>query len=110
MEQKTERIIFRVTKNELKVIEEKVKKSNLKMSEFARMTILGKKIIVIEGTEKIVRELKPLRAISNNLNRLTILCHQGKIEVLNINDLEELKEKVDAIWPLLSSLMGKMKK
>lgn len=103
-------LTFRVTKDESKIIEELVKKSRLKQSEFFRRSILGKKITVIEGIESLVEEIRVLRSISNNLNQLTVLAHQGKIEILNINDLEKLKEKVDNIWPLLNSLMEKMRK
>lgn len=107
MEYKTVVETFRVTKSELKVIEEKIKKSNLKKSEFYRRAVLNKKIIVVDDIKEFVKEI---RGIGKNLNQLTILAHQGKVKLVNETGIIELKEKVDEIWPLLNSLMGKMLK
>jgi len=113
MDKRTERISFRVTPNELAIIEKKIKKSNLSKSEYLRRVALGKEIIVIEGMNDVIRELRLLRGISNNINRLTILAQQGRLKILDVSilkEFEELREKVDSIWPLLNSLMGKIKK
>lgn len=107
MEHKIKKITFRVTSEELKIIEDKVKKSNLKKSEYMRHSALNKKIVVIEDLKKFI---KVLRGIGNNINQLTILSHQGKINIIEENDLIEVKEKVNEIWQLLNSLMAKTKK
>ncbi|MFA5577576.1 MAG: hypothetical protein WCZ27_09030 [Tissierellaceae bacterium] len=113
MEAKTEIITFRVSQKELKIIEKKITKSGLNISEYLRRSALDQKIVVLEDLKKFVVELKPLRSISNNLNRLLILIHQERLKVININEIseiEELKEKVDEIWQLLNLLMGKIGK
>ncbi len=106
LEYKTEKITFRVTPGELRAIEEKAKKSNLKVSEYVRRSSLDKKIVVIEEIKEFTKELK---GIGKNINQLLILVHQGKIEVVNEKGLTELKEKVNEIWRLLNLLMGKTK-
>ncbi|WP_406242033.1 plasmid mobilization protein [Tissierella carlieri] len=107
MGQKTERKTFRFSPEELRVIEKKAEKANLKVSEFIRQAALDKNIVVIEELKDFNKALK---GIGNNLNQLTILAHQGKINVVNENDLSEVKEKVNEIWQLLNSLMVKTKK
>lgn len=107
MEHKIEKITFRVTPEELKIIEDKAKKSNLKRSEYIRRSALNKRIVVIEELKEFI---KVLRGIGNNINQLTTLSHQGKIDIIEKNDLTEVKEKVNEIWQLLNSLMAKTKK
>lgn len=107
MGQKTERKTVRFGQEELRVIEKKAEKANLKLSEFIRQAALDKNIVVIEELKDFNKALK---GIGNNLNQLTILSHQGKINVVNENDLTEVKEKVNEIWQLLNSLMAKTKR
>lgn len=104
---KTEKKTFRVSPEELKVIEKKAEKANLKVSEFVRRAALDKGIVVIEELNEFSKEL---RGIGKNINQLTILSHQGKINVIEEKDLKEVKEKVNEIWQLLNSLMAKTKK
>lgn len=104
LEHKTEKITFRVTPKELKVIEKKSEKSNLKISEYVRCAALDKKIIVIDDLRDIATNLK---GVSKNLNQALILAHKGYIKEI---DIEPTKEQVEEIWQLLNSLMVKMKK
>jgi hypothetical protein len=66
--------------------------------------LLKDNIIVIEDLKEFTQEL---RGIGKNLNQLTILSHQGKINTL---DLSSTKQKVNEIWQLLNLLMQKMKR
>lgn len=101
---RTERITFRINKNELKKIEVNASKANMKISEYLRHASLNKEILVIEDIKDFTKEL---RGIGTNLNQLTILCHKGKITCL---DISATKKKVNEIWQFLNLLMGKMKK
>lgn len=102
-----ERITFRVTSKELKTIEDKAKKANVKISEYIRRATLRKNIIVIQDIKEFTKELK---GIGRNINQLTILSHQGKIEKVDEEVLVELKEKVTQIWELLNLLTVKIKR
>ena len=55
------------------------------MSAFILSVALGKEIIVVEGLEKSLAELK---SIGRNLNQLTTLCHMGKIYAAELTDLK----------------------
>jgi len=104
IEHRTERITFRITPSELDKIEKKAKTANVSISEYTRQSILKDNIIVIEDLKEFTQEL---RGIGKNLNQLTILSHQGKINTL---DLSSTKQKVNEIWQLLNLLMQKMKR
>ncbi len=92
---------FRVNEKEYNKIKSKIEKSNLNTSEYLLRTAMKKEIIVIDGLEEIIMQL---RKIGNNINQLTKLCNQGRIT--NIN-LEDLKKEMKSIWQLLNLLIQK---
>ena len=92
---------FRVNEKEYNKIKSKIEKSKLNTSEYLLRTAMDKDIIVIEGLEEIVVQL---RKIGNNINQLTKLCNQGRLT--NIN-LEDVKKEMKSIWQLLNLLIQK---
>ena len=85
---------FRVNEKEYNKIKSKIEKSKLNTSEYLLRTAMKKDIIVIDGLEEIIIQL---RKIGNNINQLTKLCNQGRLT--NIN-LEDVKEEMKNIWQL----------
>ena len=53
-------------------------------------------ITVIQGLPEVAKEL---RYIGNNINQLTKLCHEGKIQVL---EMAEIKKQMEEIWQSLN--------
>lgn len=92
---------FRVNEKEYNKIKSKIEKSKLNTSEYLLKTSMNKEIIVIEGLEEIIIQL---RKIGNNINQLTKLCNQGRLT--NIN-LENVKKEMKSIWQLLNLLIQK---
>lgn len=92
---------FRVNEKEYNKIKSKIEKSELNTSEYLLKTAMNKEIIVIDGLEEIIMQL---RKIGNNINQLTKLCNQGRIT--NIN-LEDVKKEMKSIWQLLNLLIQK---
>ena len=92
---------FRVNDKEYNKIKSKIEKSKLNTSEYLLRTAMDKDIIVIEGLEEIVVQL---RKIGNNINQLTKLCNQRRLT--NIN-LEDVKKEMKSIWQLLNLLIQK---
>ena len=90
---------FRVNEKEYNKIKSKIEKSKLNTSEYLLRTAIDKDIIVIDGLEEIIMQL---RKIGNNINQLTKLCNQGRIT--NVN-LEDVKEEMKNIWQLLNLLI-----
>ena len=92
---------FRVNEKEYNKIKSKIEKSELNTSEYLLKTAMNKEIIVIDGLDEIIKQL---RRIGNNMNQLTKLCNQGRIK--NIN-LEDVKKEMKSIWQLLNLLIQK---
>lgn len=90
---------FRVNEKEYNKIKSKIKKSKLNTSEYLLRTSMDKDVIVINGLEEIIIQL---RKIGNNINQLTKLCNQGRLT--NIN-LEDVKKEMNSIWQLLNLLI-----
>jgi len=77
---------FRVSESDLLKIRNRAEKAKLSMSAFILSVALNKEIIIIEGLDESLVELK---AIGRNLNQLTTLCNMGKIEALELADLKQ---------------------
>ncbi|MDU1540827.1 MAG: MobC family plasmid mobilization relaxosome protein [Paeniclostridium sordellii] len=93
---------LRVTEKELKIIKNKIKKSKLNQNDFLLKSALEKEIVVIEGLPEMTLELKK---IGNNLNQLTKLVHQGKVNCKD--ELSEINEEMKEVWQLLRQLIQK---
>ena len=92
---------FRVNEKEYNKIKSKIEKSNLNTSEYLLRTAMKKEIIVIDGLEEIIIQL---RKIGNNINQLTKLCNQGRLTNINLKDV---KKEMKSIWQLLNLLIQK---
>lgn len=78
---------FKVTEQENNLIQEKAVKAKASVSAYVRSCALNKPIIVIDGLRELLPELK---RIGNNLNQLTTIMWQNKI---NNPDFKALKQE-----------------
>lgn len=86
------RIEFRVTNQEREEILLKFKESGLfYLGRFIRNCCLGNPIISIEGMKELSTEL---HKVGNNLNQLTMLCHQGLISNPDITETTDILKKI----------------
>jgi hypothetical protein len=92
-------IKIRVSEAEQNLIKERVSKSNVSQNEYIIKAVLNKKIIVVEGLPELTKEIK---RIGINLNQLTKLAHEGKVNCKS--ELIEIEEELNKAWQLLRSL------
>ena len=96
---RTHKISFRVSDYEHKLVQSKVKQSGIRMSDFCRHTVLGKKIRTVKGLDKCSYELNK---IGNNLNQLTVLCHQRTVQNPNLETIQiQLSDVLERIYTVL---------
>ena len=95
---KTVILFCRVTPEQREEIEYKALSSYRTLSMYLRDCALDKKIVVINGVDELVSEL---RKIGNNLNQLTHAVNSGYVYEV---DLCETREEVARIWQSLNSL------
>lgn len=92
-------IHIRITEENYKRLKSQSKQLNITQTEFIERFISNGEIVIINDLVEMQRQL---RYIGNNLNQLTKLCHEGRIECLNLLDV---KKEVGEIWQLLNLLI-----
>lgn len=70
------------------------------MSDFCRHAVLGKEIRTVKGLDKCSYELNK---IGNNLNQLTVLCHQRAVQNPN---LETMQAQLSAVLERIYIVLG----
>ena len=103
MRKRNKTISIRCTEDEYSRVHQKAERYGLKLNEFVLKIALGKKIIVAQGLDEVVRQQK---AIGNNLNQLTRLAHEGKIKAV---DLKPLLDEYMNATALLAKVLREVK-
>ena len=89
---------FRISESGYKILKQKSKCGKVTMTEFLERAITDKKIVVVDGVQELLSELK---AIGRNLNQLTTLANLGKVDVVYLTDtkaqLNDIYEKLSAL-------------
>ena len=89
-EKKEYRITVRLSPEELNSIEAKAETAHMALSTYIRACALRHKVVVVEGVKECASELK---AIGRNLNQLTVLAHEGRIQLVNLDSVERALEQ-----------------
>lgn len=79
----------------------KAKLLNLVLSEYLIKQGLDKEIVIVDGLNEVVSEL---RRIGNNINQLTYLTNSGRIYTV---DLSEVKQEIGKVWNVINELQNK---
>ena len=77
---------IRIASRDLDTIKKKAKQARLSQSEYVTRCCLGRQVVVIEDLKEVTKQL---RAIGNNLNRLTVLANMGRVEISNMDGLTQ---------------------
>ena len=98
-------IVIRATDKEFEQIKKKVEKSKLTQNKYLLQSALDKEINVVEGIKDLVLETK---RIGINLNQLTKLANQGKVDCSD--ELEEINGELVEVWQSLRQLIQRDRK
>ena len=93
-------IVIRATEKEFKRIKNKVEKSKLTQNKYLLQSALDKEIKVVEGIKDLTIETK---RIGVNLNQLTKLANQGKVNCSG--ELQEINKELIEVWQSLRQLI-----
>lgn len=94
-------VAFRVTPTERRQINARIRHSGLSQQEYLLDAALNKPIYVMEELKPILSEL---RAWGKNLNQLTTLAHQGRVQTTY---LQELTAALGTTYVAVSALAEK---
>ena len=93
-------ITIRVSEKEKKKLIERSEVAKLSLSEYLIKQGLDKEIVIVDGLNEVVSEL---RRIGNNINQLTHLANSRAIYTV---DLSNTKHELNMIWNKLNKLGG----
>ena len=94
-------ITIRVNERDKKKLIEKSKIAKLSLSEYLIEQGLDKDIVIVDGLNEVISEL---RRIGNNINQLTYLANSGRIYTV---DLSEVKQEIGKVWSVINVLQNK---
>jgi hypothetical protein len=84
--QKDKTYAFRVSSADLNKIKINAKRARLTVTDYLTACALNKEIVIIDGVEPLVGQMK---AAGRNLNQLTTLAHMGRIEAVRLDEVSE---------------------
>lgn len=89
---KNRKMSIRISQKDLDRIHALADRYGQSLTDYVTACCLRKKIIVVEGIEEAFRQLK---AIGNNLNQLTALCHMKRIQCADLKEFTEEFRKLN---------------
>lgn len=97
---------FRVTEDELKIINERFRKSYAKtLGEYLRRSALSSVNVVLDE-KKIMTQNNQISGIANNINQIaTRVNSTGNIYA---EDLQEIREEIQELWLLQVSILSEL--
>lgn len=88
---KDEELKMRIAAVDKKAIKERAKEANLSVGEYViRASLEQQTVVIIDGKDI----LHQLSKIGTNLNQLTILAHQGKIQCPELGNVNQVLSKI----------------
>ena len=92
---------MRMSQTDYDRIQHKAGQAGMSITGFLTASALDKNIVVVDGLDKVIAELK---AVGKNLNQLTTLCNMGRITCL---DLIEIKSSFGKVFDYLYDRMDR---
>ena len=96
---KSRKLSIRISEADWLRFHDKADQADMTLTEYVTACCLGKRIVVIDGLDEVIRQLK---AIGRNLNQLTTLANMGKVKTIYLKELTDAYAQVSA---LLSDLL-----
>lgn len=83
---KDAKLSIRISTEDLENIKRRAKQARMSQSDYITSCCLGRQVVVIEDLKEVAKQL---RAIGNNLNRITVLANMGRISTVGLNRTAE---------------------
>ena len=96
-------ITIRCTEEEREKIKARAVQHGLKLSDYVLRSALGKKIVVVNGLDEAIRQIK---AIGNNINQLARAVNEGRLSAVNF---ETVHRDLYALYGQIGKLVGEVK-
>lgn len=83
---KDAKLSIRISSDDLETIKSRAKQARMSQSDYITRCCLGRQVVMIEDLKEVAKQL---RAIGNNLNRITVLANMGRISAAGLNRTAE---------------------
>ena len=90
---KNKQFSIRISEQDLETIRRKAAQAHMSQSDYVTACCLGKRIVILNGLKEVLRQQK---AISNNLNQLTVLANMGKVQFANLDSAVQEFSKINS--------------
>lgn len=77
---------IRISSKDLETIKNKAAQTRMSQSDYVTRCCLGRQVVVVDGLKEVLTQLK---AIGNNLNRLTTLANMGRLQIVSLDDVAQ---------------------
>ena len=91
---KNRKLSIRISEADWQQVHDKAEQANMSLTEYVTACCLGKRIVVINGLDKVIRQQK---AIGRNLNQLTTLANMGKVKTIYLKELTDAYAQVSSL-------------
>ena len=91
---KNKKLSIRISKADWEQVHDKAEQADMTLTEYVTACCLGKRIVVIDGLDEVIRQQK---AIGRNLNQLTTLANMGKVKTVYLKELTDAYAQVSSL-------------
>ena len=91
---KNRKLSIRISNADWQQFHDKAEQANMSLTEYVTSCCLGKRIVVIDGLDEVIRQQK---AIGRNLNQLTTLANMGKVKTVYLKELTDAYAQVSSL-------------
>lgn len=91
---KNKKLSIRISDADWQQFHDKAEQADMTLTEYVTACCLGKRIVVIDGLDEVIRQQK---AIGRNLNQLTTLANMGKVKTVYLNELTGAYAQVSSL-------------
>ena len=88
---KNKKLSIRISDADWQRVHDKAEQADMTLTEYVTASCLGKRIVVINGLDEVIRQQK---AIGRNLNQLTTLANMGKVKTVYLKELTDAYAQV----------------
>lgn len=91
---KNRKLSIRISNADWQQFHDKAEQANMSLTEYVTSCCLGKRIVVIDGLDEVIRQQ---RAIGRNLNQITTLANMGKVKTVYLKELTDAYAQVSSL-------------
>ena len=91
---KNRKLSIRISNADWQQVHDKAEQADMTLTEYVTACCLGKRIVVIDGLDEVIRQQK---AIGRNLNQLTTLANMGKVKTVYLKELTDAYAQVSSL-------------